>query len=1038
MLHQWLYLSLPDTQHVIKKSLYIFCFVLPAIIAAGQGEGARQYTFTHYGVSSGLSSNEATRVIQDEQGFIWAGTNNGLQRFDGQRYLSFRHQKDDPTSIPHNFIYQLLLDKKKNLWVLTGDGKIGIFDTKWFTYHPVTVKIKDSIAIAYDRKLIEDLQGNVILLYMGRDVTTWNEKKQEFSAAHNFLELPPDWAYNDMIQQPGTKKYWLNRGGNGLAVYNHDTKKLSYPGHNAEKEPVIEEWGTIPSPNNMFFDKRGRFWFDSWVGTPAVFCYDMKKKIPVLSYYYPAKVIDGYHELRGFVEQRDSTIWIKGLNVFARYLEIEKKFLPVYNGYQNEQSIDYDRVNDLMEDRDNNLWVATNNNGLFFFNPSEQFFSNVRPINRSTNLPARGWNMSFMMTKPKTLLVGVWGDGLYRYDSNYRMVPLNVRGIAEKNGPSIWSMSMSYDSSTIWMGAQPGIYKFDQATETATFYDPPPLWGKTIRQIAVDKFNNLWMGTQSLGIFKWTASKGQKKFDNGLAQFTSIPNTQVSKILISKQDNVWVGTSSVGVYVIDPATDKIIYHFGPDEPEERKISRNWVTAVMQYDDSTMVIATNSLYFFNIKKERITKIIDLPESANTGYITAMEKDNNGYIWLSMTNGIFRVNTRNEIFIHFDRIDGIANDHFVTAAVYRTPMGRIIFGADNQFVIFDPLKITINDPAPDIMITGFKLMNKPLIVDSLLKKDRIELTAESNSIVIEFSGLGYGRTYISQYMLEGLDKDWIRADNSNQAVYSYLPPGNYTFLVKSQDAEGNPSKNITKLVIKVKPPFWKTWWFLGLVSFAAVGLFYWLDKQRTLKIRATESIRTRIATSLTEDMSNSLSSINISSELARNKIDTDTERTKEYIGQISDASNRMVQSMYDMVWSINPGNDNMPDTIARMKEFAAEVENIHDLSLIFDIDKEVLKLHLDMEYRYELLSIFKEAVTNAARHANARHIQITMRLKEPKLIMMIEDDGKGFDDLQCGLLGRGISDMRRRASAIDASLHIESNINTGSIVKLEVTL
>ncbi|MGZ8556946.1 MAG: ATP-binding protein, partial [Chitinophagaceae bacterium] len=326
----------------------------------------------------------------------------------------------------------------------------------------------------------------------------------------------------------------------------------------------------------------------------------------------------------------------------------------------------------------------------------------------------------------------------------------------------------------------------------------------------------------------------------------------------------------------------------------------------------------------------------------------------------------------------------------------------------------------------------------LVDSLLKKDRIEMKPESNSIVIEFSGLGYGRAFIIKYMLEGLDKDWIRADNANQAVYTYLPPGSYTFFVKSEDAEGNPSKNITKLLIKVKPPFWKTWWFLGLAAFAAVGLFYWIDKQRTQKIRATESIRTRIATSLTEDMSNSISNINISSELAKNKIDTDPVRTKEYIAQISDASSRMVQSMYDMVWSINPGNDNLPDTITRMKEFAAEIENSHDINLIFDIDKEVMKLKLNMENRYELLSIFKEAVTNAARHANARHIQISLRFKSPKLIMMVEDDGKGFDDLQCGLLGRGISDMRRRATEIDASLYIESNENTGSIVKLEMNI
>jgi signal transduction histidine kinase len=122
---------------------------------------------------------------------------------------------------------------------------------------------------------------------------------------------------------------------------------------------------------------------------------------------------------------------------------------------------------------------------------------------------------------------------------------------------------------------------------------------------------------------------------------------------------------------------------------------------------------------------------------------------------------------------------------------------------------------------------------------------------------------------------------------------------------------------------------------------------------------------------------------------------------------------------------------------MKEFAVEIENSHDVSLIFDIDKEVLKLQLDMEYRYELLSIFKESVTNAVRHAHARHIQISLRFKNSKLIMMVEDDGKGFEDLQCGLLGRGITDMRRRASAIDASLHIESNENTGSIVKLEMT-
>jgi len=1033
--HHWLYLGPPDTPFLKKCWLHIFYLLLLAINAAGQG--ARQYTFSHFGVSSGLASNEATDGLQDERGFIWVATNNGLQRFDGQRYLSFHHEKGNPSSIPHNFITQLLLDKKKNLWVLTGNGKVGTFDTKRFIFHEVKVKVKDTSVLApADKELIEDEQGNLFLILHNHDFITWNEREQEFAAIHNFITLPADWKFIDILQQPGTKKYWIGRR-EGIAVYNLETKQLSYSGHNVEKEPLIDKWGTVPVPYNFHFDKRGRFWFDTWIGSATIFCYDLKNKEPVLDQYYFGSTIDGYHEIRGFMEQDDSTIWVKGLNVFARYLEKEKKFLVVYNGYQNEQSIDYVRVNSLFEDRDNNIWVTTNNNGLYFFNPSEQFFSNVRQINRKTNLPGKGSMMSFILAKNRTLLAGAWSDGLYRYDSNYRTLPLNIQGIDEQSSPYIWSMTLSPDSNIIWMGAQPGIWAYNQTTNTVTPYDPGLLKGRTLRQIAADKHGNLWIGTQSLGIFKWTAEKGKKNFDAGLKLFPAIPPSQIIKIFIANNGYVWVATSNNGLYAIDPDTDKIVYHMGTDEPLERKVTSNQVTSVIQYDDSTIVFITNALYFFNTKKERIVKTIKLPEST-TGNICAMERDNNGYIWISMTNGIYRANPRNEIFIHFDRIDGIANDHFITGASFKTPRGRIIFGADNQFVIFDPLKIMINDPAPDIIITGLRLMNQPLLVDSLLKKDRIELNPETNSIAIEFSGLGYGRAYITKYKLEGLDKDWIVADNTNQAVYSYLPPGNYTFLVKSEDAEGNPSKNMTKLVIKVKPPFWKTWWFLGVAAFAAVGLFYWLDKQRTQKIRATESIRTRIATSLTEDMSNSLSSINISSELAKNKVDTDTERTKEYIGQISDASNRMVQSMYDMVWSINPGNDNLPDTIARMKEFAVEIENSHDVSLIFDIDKEVMKLKLDMEYRYELLSIFKESVTNAVRHANARNIQISLRFKNPKLIMMVEDDGKGFDDLQCGLLGRGITDMRRRASAVDASLHIDSDFNTGSIVKLEMTI
>lgn len=1006
--------------------LLLMCFV--------QAQESKRYSFVHNGMNTGLASNETFSVVQDPEGFIWIGTNNGLQRFDGVRFETFRSRKNDPTSIPGNMIMQLLLDKNKNLWLRTSDGRVGIFDTHNFIFHetPVVLPGKDSLQL-HDKRLIADEYGNVFFLYVGAGLVTWDEEKQEFSKAKNFIPIHRDWIIYEIKQQPGTKKYWLGTL-NGTVIYDRQTNQLSYSGHNVAHESFIEKFGSLPIPSSFLFDDNNRVWFYSWyIGTPLIYAYDLKNKQPVLEKCNLGVISKNYFEIGGFLLQKNGTLWVRGLGVFGRYLEKEKEFQLVFNGYENEQSIAYSTVNYLFEDREENIWVATNTNGVYHFNPSAQFFTNIRQVNRITGKPGDGGAMSFMQTRQGNYLVGTWGDGLYLFNRNFKMLPLNIPGM--NGSPFAWSLFLSADSNTIWMGAQPGIYAIDQRTNTAVYHNPPIMKSRTVRQIVQDKYGNLWMGTQSLGLFKWSAEKGKKNFDDGVVQYAGIPTSQIIKITIDKKGFVWVGTSAYGVYVIDPANDQIILHLGSKETDpDRKLTSDGTGSILQYDDSTMVIAANEIYFFNTYKKKIVNVIDIPESI-PGWIASMEKDRNGYIWISTSNGILRLNPQRKIFIQFDRTDGIGNDLFVVSASYVAPDGRIFFGADNQFVVFDPLQVHINEAAPDIFITGFKLMNRSLLTDSLLKLKRVLLKPENNSISISFSGLRFNGTYSISYKLEGLDKNWIRSDKSNEAIYSHLPPGTYTLLLKAEDAEGHPSKNITKLVITVNPPFWRSWWFLSICFFVLVVIFYWLDKQRTQKIRATESIRTRIATSLTEELSHSLSSINISSELAKTKVDTDTERTKEYIDQISETSNRMGQAMNDMVWSIDPKNDTMQDTIGRMKSFAAESENLFNIDIVFDIEKAVSELDLDMARRYELLSIFKEAVTNAVKHSSARYVQVSLRLRNSRFFMLIEDDGKGFD-VDLAALGRGMNDMRRRAAAINASLYIESKINTGTIVKLEM--
>jgi two-component sensor histidine kinase len=539
--------------------------------------------------------------------------------------------------------------------------------------------------------------------------------------------------------------------------------------------------------------------------------------------------------------------------------------------------------------------------------------------------------------------------------------------------------------------------------------------------------------TQWRGLFKYTRRKGDQNFKETVEKIAGVDARLISAICKDSTGNMWIGTNTNGVYVVNPDNNQVIHHFTDSGAKNQRLSSIGISSIFVYDDTTVVIGGETMSLYNTKTQ-VLRNVKWPATLQPG-IASMQKDRNGYLWLSISSGLVRFSFISRIFIHFNRIDGIVNDHFVAGSSTILPDGRLIFGSSNQFIVFDPKKINLVDSLPDVSITGFKVRHRYLSVDSISALKLVELPPDDNSVTIDFSALNYLSAFLIRYKLDGIDKDWIQSDLTNQAVYPYLPPGTYTFMAQTEDSEGKPGKNITTMVIKIKPRFWQTWWFFGMIVFAGVGVFVWLDKMRTQKIKDMEGVRTRIASSLTEDMSNSLSSINITSELAKTKVAHDNERTREYINQISDGSNRMMEAMYDMVWSINPENDTLLHTLERMKAYAAEMETLYGPDILFQLDEKTAGIHLRMETRYEMLSIYKEAISNAARHANARYIEVKIQYRKPLLTLTILDDGKGFD-VDAVALSRGISEMRRRAGTIDASLTIRSEINTGTTVKLVI--
>ena len=278
-------------------------------------------------------------------------------------------------------------------------------------------------------------------------------------------------------------------------------------------------------------------------------------------------------------------------------------------------------------------------------------------------------------------------------------------------------------------------------------------------------------------------------------------------------------------------------------------------------------------------------------------------------------------------------------------------------------------------PKVTITGFALMNKWLSMDSLARLKEIVLPYDQNSLTIAFSTLSYQTSYAVLYQLEKLDKEWISA-KTNEAIYSYLPPGTYTFKIQAVNANNVHSKEVTTLSITVLAPFWKTWWFYSLLFLTAIAFLYWLDRERMKRKSVLQKMRSNISGNLHEEINNALQNINVLSEIARIKADKEPMQTKNYIDEIHHKSNSLIEAMDDMLWSIDPVNDTMTHTINRMKEIAHTISHQYNTSIQVHNDNKVIQLKPDMRRRHELMRIYKTTLQLLAEQLRAHSILVEL--------------------------------------------------------------
>jgi ligand-binding sensor domain-containing protein/two-component sensor histidine kinase len=987
------------------------------------------YTFTRISTDDGigLASNVVYCTYRDPKGFIWVGTANGLQRFDGSKFVQISSDKRKNILLVSS-LTQIIPGNNNTLWLsFPNRQEFGLFNTATYQYQHIPIEATRPLLAKNEFRLWKDHAGEVFITVFNYGILHFDKTRKVF-VDDNYFQFPPGWIPNKgHYEDTQTHLYWFPCGNNGLAVYDGLSRKLYTHNYNPKKIKLLDNTDIKPATSEVYIDSKKRHWVFNWPDAHIKRSFDENgnETRDTLGINFSRE----YSELRYFFETKKGVLWMYGVNVLLNYDNQQHRFYFYDHHFPSSSGIVCENIYHMMEDQDGSIWISTDN-GLYFTSPLSGT-SNV--VNRLFGEQHGDIEITDLIElQSGRRWISTWGNkvitlnnDMTSYDAGiYHTMP-NVSPTAWVQYRQVWSLYQHTDGK-VWMGCQAGTYMvYDTLTRRTEFLKAKPLRNSTIRYITGDKKGNIWLGSFQGSLAKYDGKQMTVKQELG---------SMISKILIDKNGLIWVASQNNGLFCISEDGEKIIRHYTADAGNDKLFAKNGAD-IEQLNDSTIVFGAGAMNFINTRTGKI-HWITFEDGLPGNTIERIRADKKGYLWMITLNGLCRYNPITKRITSYGRKDGVTVSNFTRDADFLCSNGTVMFAGSNALLYFNPESFQTQPPR-DVVITDFKLFNHFLSVDSLLSLPKVKLNSDLNSFSIYFSELSYLEreklTYY--YKMSGIDQDWIKTDRQNYINYSLLPPGNYNFEVFCEDIDGVRSKNITHLSIYIKPPFWRSYWFINTIAFFIALGIYFIHRLRVNKLLAVEKLRNRVARDLHDDMGSTLSTINILSSMAKSKIQTDPVKTTEYLGKINDNSQRMMDAMDDIVWSIKPSNDSMQKVVARMREFATNVLEAKNIEFNFTIQDPVLYIKMNMEARKDLFLVFKEAVNNAAKYSKATQVTITMDEENNYLRLTIQDNGIGFDTALADN-GNGLGNMQKRADAMKGSLKIHSSENKGTTVSLLV--
>lgn len=987
------------------------------------------YRFKNIGIDDGLSQNSVISIAQDSLGFMWFATQDGLNRYDGNEFKIFPVSFDDITN-PENTILGKLLVHGNKLWMIAKGGNLQVMDLE-----------KETIV-----------------------------QKSHFGGSGN--ELPKIRS----LFIENENRIWLGTENEGIFIVDADFKIVNRLSKNAAEGEKISS----NRINGIFRDSRNNFWILTDKGANLLTEGKLKK-------LYLKDL-----NTSSIVENSEGQIFLGtyGNGLYTKERR-DRIFHPASNEKAKIQIPQNLTVETLQFDFEGDLWIGTYGDGVYLLDKDNEVSHFLPDRNRPNSI---GFQDILSLERDRTggIWIGTDGGGVSFFHDSFRI----FKQIDQSHVPSSIAIEQiraieTVDNERLFLGTSGNgltigdISKNDFQTVHFKPYKPGVKNHDRVLALHYDGRQNIWIGTHGNGTILMDKDSGKIRrwfTEDSAEKKSNLPSNSMNAFLAAENGRVWAGSRGAGLLLLDPDEGLVKKYCGGNAEEHE------ITALAKVGDSALALGhkKRGIKILNIETGMIRPILQDFISKNLGelevkslfyadewlwvgtagkgiivtnltsgdtklftkedglpnsMIYGMLREEPGKLWISSNFGLFRLTyNHNKEAISIQRIasftkeNGLQSNEFNTGAFHKADDGTMYFGGIEGLNYFDPGEIPDRRNDLRVVISEAMVDNVPIeSPHNITYTSRLKLPHHQNSVAFAYTALNFvsPEQFNYSYKLEGYDENWIQAGNRKYTAYTNLPAGDYVFKVKLSEKNFEDAP-VTELGILIATPFWRTWWFILLVTLAFGGFLYLIYWGRVKQLVELQQVKDNISADLHDDLGSRLTTIHLLSAIAKPKLGGDSE-TAKVLEKIDREIYASSEALDEIVWNIRITDEDLSDIIAKIRRYVSEVLENHNLEYHIEAEDNFGSFSMGMQKRRELFLMSKELINNVRKHSNATKVEMQISRDGDRLYILVKDNGKGFDPVK-QTNRNGILNLKNRIKKWNGQFNIASKCDRGTKIEI----